>query len=188
MKYQINSPCIVHIVQGDIFSLVIKYPNGKVFYTPKRGTLFNGYFALPVGVWVSNLKLEKTNLKRNIPQLDNFERDMKHDFSKFNFEYTKNDAVATIDHNKKTISFDNSLQEKPIYYQLGILYHEIGHNFYENEFSCDKYAMVRMIQEGYNQTQILEAFNESFKTKHPAISARKTHINELLQNYGHIQY
>jgi hypothetical protein len=86
---------------------------------------------------------------------------------------------ATIDWFDKKIYFDNSLAEMPMPNLIYVLFHEFGHRFYgcecsgrsrcpkckEAEEQCDRYAQNRMLERGYNPSQIGEAILGTLSAK-----------------------
>jgi hypothetical protein len=49
---------------------------------------------------------------------------------------------------------DPSLRELPSFCLVFILFHEIGHYYYEGEKECDRFAAEEMHRRGYNPSQI----------------------------------
>lgn len=52
------------------------------------------------------------------------------------------------------IVLDPSLKSLPHFALVFILFHEIGHYFYQDEESCDRFAAEEMHRRGYNPSQI----------------------------------
>jgi hypothetical protein len=79
--------------------------------------------------------------------------------------YKKNDYTASIfwdaersPYGKRCIVFDPSLQHKTLPEREFIYHHECGHRFWDkgeaNENACDMYAKNKMLELGYNPSQI----------------------------------
>lgn len=62
--------------------------------------------------------------------------------------------------NEAEIIADNSVFSNEVI-KKAILYHEIGHYYYETENYCDVYAFENMLTEGYNPSQIYAAFDST---------------------------
>lgn len=52
---------------------------------------------------------------------------------------------------------DPALRDLPSFCLTFVLFHEIGHYFYEDEESCDKFAAEEMHRRGFNPSQIAQA-------------------------------
>lgn len=111
-------------------------------------------FNLPKGVYYYNgsfLKLEKPVQFKEIslpPRERNFEK------VKYKIIYSKNPNKCTVNHLNSTITFDNAFRKAPEYIIADIFYHEIGHRYYSTEEYADKYATKKMLEIGYNPSQI----------------------------------
>lgn len=132
---------------------------GVLFYSSDFVSNFLGYFYLPSGTYTANHYFKQVNGKLQQPKikLPKRERDFKHNFKEFKILFGINKHKCTIDHDEKTILFDNSFLDAPKYVLAFILYHEQGHNFYETEWKADLFSVAKMLKEGYNISQIIKA-------------------------------
>lgn len=65
-----------------------------------------------------------------------------------------NPHKCSIDLRTGRIFADRSLAELPQFALVYILFHEIGHYFYQDEERCDEFAAREMHRRGYNPSQI----------------------------------
>lgn len=99
---------------------------------------------------------------------------------RFEIVFTENPAhKCTIDWDTEKIYFDNSFRDMPLPNLVYVLYHEYGHRYYgcnclkksgckkcaEAELQCDRYAQNRMLETGYNPSQIGEAIIGTLSSK-----------------------
>jgi hypothetical protein len=68
-----------------------------------------------------------------------------------------NPNKASIDLKRGVILCDHSLRALPSFALTFVLFHEIGHYFYQDEESCDEYATDQMLAMGYNPSQVYAA-------------------------------
>lgn len=104
------------------------------------------------------------------------ERDFKPKVYKILFEPNKN--KCTINHILGTITFDNAFKIAPKYILYDIYFHELGHNYYTTEKFADLYAAKKMLEVGFNPTQIgrsklVTLSNNSFNRKEFIINRLK---------------
>jgi hypothetical protein len=59
------------------------------------------------------------------------------------------------------ILFDESFRTKPLYIKYAIYFHELGHHFYKTESKADLYSAKKMLDKGFNPSQIGMASLES---------------------------
>lgn len=131
--------------------------DGQIFYSPSELKNFGFKFCLPRGKYYCDIQLNKVedeNFNKPLFTLPPYERDLKHDWKEFEILFDDNPNKCTINHIKKTITFDYYYQNVPSYVVTFILWHEKGHNFYETEYKCDLYAVYNMLNEGYTPFQI----------------------------------
>lgn len=144
------------------------YENGRIFYgmrKPGEEILFN----LPPGYYSTEWAIEPLTrpVKVKFPTRRKRER--------FNIEPPKNVVVQYGDNpNKATIRLesgeiliDNSFKEAPELVRKFIMYHEIGHYYYKTEEFCDEYAQERLLDDGYNLSQVHNATAKSLNPANP---------------------
>lgn len=51
----------------------------------------------------------------------------------------------------------------PIYAKIFVLFHELGHRFYNSEDKCDEYALKHCLARGWNRTQMFYALSRVLK-------------------------
>ena len=135
--------------------LVIRDFRGIVFYSTvglKPVECFN----LPIGTYYIDLgtililkepiktkKLALPRVERFFPSPENF-----------NIVFDENPNKCTVDWDNELITFDNSFLQADLPSIFGILYHEMGHQYYDTEKYADLYACKMMFDKGYNESQI----------------------------------
>lgn len=156
----------------------IKTADGRPFYViQKTGKV---KFNLPKGEYIT-----ETPLKRlSAPHLYKFERKRKREHYHFEMpkqnqikvEFRDNPNKASIFPRKHTIVMDNSFQSMPEYVKKYVFYHELGHYLYKTEEFCDEFAQEKMLQDGYNKSQIEAAARVTLHNGH---DRHKNCINNL---------
>ena len=68
--------------------------------------------------------------------------------------YGKNPNKCTIYYKAGIIVFDESLKGAPLFVKYAIYFHEIGHHFYKTESKADLYATKKMLDYGFNPSQV----------------------------------
>lgn len=84
-----------------------------------------------------------------------------------NVSYGPNIHKASINLESGNILIDNSFKDADSFTQKFIKYHEIGHYFYKTEEFCDEYAQERMLEEGYNLSQLKRASMAALHADNP---------------------
>jgi hypothetical protein len=107
-------------------------------------------------------------------------RRMRKNPERFNIVFCDNPRhKCTVDWDDETIYFDHELEAMPLPNLIYILFHEYGHRYYgcnctkpltcpkcrEAELQCDRYAQNRMLERGYNPSQIGEAILGTLSSK-----------------------
>lgn len=143
--------------------------NGKPFYfrdSDKKHT-----FNLPKGNYVTlnNITPQEKPFKLRKLRLPRRER-KRHVPSNYRFVYKENPNKCTVlipkePNQECIIILDNSLKDLPRHFLTFILFHEQGHLFYTTEKYCDMYAFNKMIDKGFNVSQIVQASKLSLTDK-----------------------
>ncbi len=126
---------------------------GKTFYKSRRGfspTVIN----LPPGNYKFRGKfvpVEPLKYVINLPS------PTKNDVIEPKLFFGKNPNTATINFNTHEITLSDKLMRYPLYVSKYVYYHELGHQFYWGEEDADLYAAKRMLEEGYNPSQVILA-------------------------------
>jgi hypothetical protein len=155
---------------------------GNLFYsdsfcnTIKEGKAL--LFNMPAGIYKYNgsfIKLDQPVPSINIV-LPPPERIMKN--KRYEIVFGDNPNKCSIFYDSGVILFDNSLLNKPLYIKYGIYFHELGHRFYKTESKADLYATKKMLDYGFNPSQIglvqlttLTNRPESFERKIKTVNA-----------------
>lgn len=89
---------------------------------------------------------------------------------KYKIVFGDNPNKCTIFYAPGVILFDRSFLNSPLFVRYGIYFHELGHHFYKTEWKADLYATKKMLEYGFNPSQIgrvgLESLsNNSFDRK-----------------------
>ena len=140
------------------FPFVIYEPNGNVFYssefTDKIKNKKKLEFNLPAGNFFLEGSIEtlpKPKIFRHIP-LPQPERNLPK--KKYNIVFGENPNKCTIYYKAGLIVFDNAFKDAPLYIKYDIYFHELGHHFYKTEKYADLYAVKKMLDYGFNPSQI----------------------------------
>jgi hypothetical protein len=113
-------------------------------------------FNLPAGAYTYNgnlLKLDSPIAVQNIV-LPAKERNIANPDKRYRIIWGDNPNKCTIYYKPGIILFDNSLKNVPLYIKYGIHFHEIGHHYYSTEAKADLYAAKKMLDFGFNPSQI----------------------------------
>jgi hypothetical protein len=167
------------------FEKVIVFENGKPFYViQKKGKI---KFNLPKGEYNILTPVKKLNSPITYKVTSKRKRE--------NYFYTPpeqglkviigdNANKASIKPLEGIILIDQKYKNDfPSFVFTYLLYHEIGHYHYDTEEFCDEYARDRMLSEGYNISQVVEASKMTLNDKHDRFrncleNAKKIRINE----------
>jgi hypothetical protein len=149
-------------------SKVCIYKDGRIFYgmqKPGEDILFN----LPPGNYSTEWKIEPLSrpVKVDFPTRRKRERFNLTPPKRVNVRYGDNPNKATIKLESGQILIDNSFKNAPELVKKFIMYHEIGHYFYKTEEYCDEYAQERLLDDGYNLSQVHNATAKSLNPENP---------------------
>lgn len=132
---------------------------GNEFYSTDLLETTVTEFNLPIGTYyILQGKIAKMPemVKYPINPLPKPERLMRDDPENFEIKFVENPFTGSVFWDVKKIYLDNGLCELPLPSLVFVLYHEYAHRYYVTESHCDLYAANRMLQEGYNPSQIGE--------------------------------
>ncbi len=147
--------------------------NGFIFYSSDfTDKILKGnrlFFNLPIGEYFLNGLLRKENkpFEHKPIILPPYERDK----GKKNYKiiFGDNPNKCTVFYDKEIILFDNSLKNVPSYMKFHIYFHELGHRYYQTEKFADLFAAKKMLELGFNISQIgysnLEMLSETQKER-----------------------
>lgn len=156
-------------------------PNGNIFYACyftnkiKDGEILK--FNLPAGVYdLDGMIMKMDNpVKIKKYKLPPPERHLKKKRYKIIFEPNPN--KCTIHYKKGLIVFDISFKDAPLYVKYAIYFHELGHHWYKTEKLADLYAVNKMLDYGFNPSQI--GRTQIFALKTSNMDRKKFIINKL---------
>lgn len=113
-------------------------------------------FNLPAGEYKYNgsfIKLDKPVEHKKIT-LPKKERHLPGSKKQYQVIFGKNPNKCTIYYKAGLIIFDESFKNVPMFVRYAVYYHEIGHHFYRTESKADLYATKKMLDLGFNPSQI----------------------------------
>lgn len=115
-------------------------------------------FNLPLGVYWYNGSFSKLvePVKTRDIQLPQRQRNYKQ--RKYKIIFEKNPNKCSIYYDRGVIIFDNMFKNYPLFMKYGIYFHELGHHFYSSEQYADLYAVKKMLDYGFNPSQIGRVF------------------------------
>lgn len=73
---------------------------------------------------------------------------------KYKIVFGDNPNKCTIFYERGIILFDKQFENSVLYLKYGIYFHELGHHFYKDESKADLYATKKMLDYGFNPSQI----------------------------------
>jgi len=160
---------------------VIFEPNGNIFYssefTDKIENKEKLIFNLPAGKFYlegSLTKLDKPKKFKDI-SLPPHERNIKR--NRYRIIFGNNPNKCTIHYKAGIIVFDNAFKDAPLYIKYDIYFHELGHHFYKTEKYADLYAVKKMLDYGFNPSQIGRV--KIFSLGSTSLERKKYIINKL---------
>jgi len=162
--------------------------NGNIFYSDKfTDKISSGErldFNLPAGIYKydgSFIKLANPVKTKSIT-LPMRERNIAQ--KRYNIEFGDNPNKCTIFYESGKILFDNSFRNKPLYIKYGIYYHELGHHWYKTEAKADLFSAFKMLEKGFNPSQIWLVAMESLSSKPKSMDRKIKLIDSLTNNKG----
>lgn len=125
---------------------------GVIFWQSEKPRRFN----LPKGQYnvVGQIEPLKAPVNYKLPKLPKRDRYHKLPEKGVTITYCDNPNKASIVLPFGDIYIDKAFLKLPRPVLAKIILHEIGHFYYEDEIKCDRYAAVKMLQLGYNPSQI----------------------------------
>lgn len=161
--------------------------SGQIFYSSEfTNKIANGQkleFNLPAGQYKydgSFVKLDNPVRTENI-HLPLKERNIPH--GRYEIVFGNNPNKCSIFYDKGIILFDNSFKKKPLYVRYTIYFHELGHHWYKTEGKADLYAAKKLLDLGFNPSQIQIALLESL-TLPESFERKMNMVYKLTKNNG----
>lgn len=148
--------------------IVLLDSRGVVFYDTNFKNSPVWRFNLPKGEYfIERGKFTKLNAPIDYPllPLPDPDRNKRDDPNHFAIEFADNPHKASIDWQAKKITFDDSFKELPLSIVMTVLEHEKAHRYYSSEDACDTLAYNKMIERGYNPSQIALAFLDTIRNR-----------------------
>jgi len=140
-------------------------------------------FNLPIGIYTYNGNLIKLDNPIPVMNISLPFRERNIDTGKkYKIRWGINPNKCTIFYLTGEILFDSSLQDLPLYVRYGIYYHELGHLYYKTESKADFFAAKRMLELGFNPSQIGRTLLIGLSEK--SMNRKKLMIKTLTKNVG----
>jgi len=139
-------------------------------------------FNLPLGVYSYNGSFVKLSSPISTVKIDLPPRERNiNNGKKYKIIFGSNPNKCTIFYEPGIILFDNSFRDAPLYIKYGIYFHELGHHFYSTEKYADIYAAKKMLDYGFNPSQIGRMGLDAL-TKEESIGRKVNLVNELTKD------
>ena len=103
---------------------------------------------------------------------------------RYEIRFGVNPNKCTIYYAEGLILFDNSFREKPLYIKYAIYFHELGHHYYRSESKADLFSIKKMLDKGFNPSQIGLASLYSLSSKPDSMERKIKTVNVLTKNLG----
>lgn len=135
------------------------WKNGKPFYQHKREDGDKIKFNLPPGDYLTegSIFLLSNPIKYDFKRSRKREKENYTQPKELKVIFAPNPNKASVFLEDGVIVLDHSFKNADEVLLKYILYHEAAHYFYKSEHFCDEYAQERLLNEGYNKSQIIKA-------------------------------
>lgn len=133
-------------------------PNGNLFYSSDftdhiaKGERLD--FNLPAGEYKYNGSFIKLSSPVNVLNVTLPLKERNIEKKRYEIKFGDNPNKCTIFYKEGIILFDSSFKSKPLYVKYCIYYHELGHHWYKTESKADLFALKKMLDKGFNPSQI----------------------------------
>jgi len=133
-------------------------PNGNVFYSSeftdkiKEGKQL--IFNLPAGKFYLEGNIKKLGRPKISKRISLPPKERNISKGRYKIIFGNNPNKCTIYYKAKLIVFDNAFKDGPLYVKYDIYFHELGHHYYKTEKFADLYAVKKMLDYGFNPSQI----------------------------------
>lgn len=172
--------------------IIIYDQRGKPFYDTRELDHVVWQFNLPKGeFYLYEGKIVKMPMPVDYPllPLPKPERNKRGIPEHFDVYFADNPHKATVFWDLKAMLFDNKLKDVSLPALVTIYQHECGHKYYETEEFCDRYAYNKMIEAGYNPSQVATGFVNTLSEKQlPRKNALVNAMFGQTSNYDHYEY
>jgi hypothetical protein len=171
---------------SSLLPFTIYEPSGLVFYSSdftdkiERGERLD--FNLPAGVYKYDGTF--TKLSSPVPVVNIVLPPKERNFApkRYDIRFGDNPSKCTIYYKEGVILFDNSFKNQPLYIKYAIYFHELGHHYYKTEAKADLYSAKKMLEKGFNPSQIGLASLESLSSA--SFDRKMKTVNTLTKNQG----
>jgi hypothetical protein len=163
-------------------------PNGQLFYSSdftdhiEKGERLD--FNLPAGIYKYDGNFIKLPLPVPVKMITLPPKERHYNSKRYEIIFGSNPNKCTIFYKDGVILFDNSLKDKPLYIKYGIYYHELGHHFYRTESKADLYSAKKMLEKGFNPSQIGMVELETLSSSTKGEKRKENIVNHLTSNKG----
>ena len=139
-------------------------------------------FNVPAGVWQYNGNFIKLPFPVSVKNVALPLKERNITLKRYDIEFGSNPNKCTIFYERGIILFDNSFLSKPLYVKYLIYFHELGHHWYITESKADLYAAKKLLELGFNPSQIQMGILNSLSEK--SIERQMKIVYELTNNEG----
>lgn len=139
-------------------------------------------FNLPKGVYFYNGSFTKLPKPVEYPSIELPPKERNFDAKRYKIKFGVNPNKCTVNHLLNTITYDNAFRKAPEYILADIFFHELGHRFYSTEKFADLYATKRMLELGYNPSQIGRSAIISLRSESLERKIAKVESLKFIQN------
>ena len=163
-------------------------PNGNVFYssefTDKIAKGERLEFNLPAGEYRYDGSFIKLPFPIPVRHITLPMKERNYAPKRYEIRFGDNPNKCTIFYDEGVILFDNSFKNKPLYIKYHIYFHELGHHWYKTEWKADLYSAKKMLEKGFNPSQIGLANLESLTNKPDSYDRKMRAVATLTKNKG----
>jgi hypothetical protein len=161
-------------------------PNGNLFYSSDfTDHIKNGQrleFNLPGGIYKYDGNFVKLNFPVPVVNIVLPSKERNISYKRYEIIFDTNPNKCTIFYDEGVILFDTSFLTKPLYIKYVIYFHELGHHWYKSEEKSDLFAVKKVLEYGFNPSQIGRAFLDSLSEK--SFERMEKIIKVLTKNQG----
>jgi hypothetical protein len=111
-------------------------------------------FNLPLGLYTVDGFLIKLPQPVKYKEIILPKPERQKEIKKYKIVFGENPNKCTIFYDRGIILFDKVFLSRPLYERYNIYFHELGHNFYKTEKFADLFAAKKMLEKGFNPSQI----------------------------------
>lgn len=161
----------------------IREDNGNIFYSSDfTDNIANGRsvkFNVPYGEYQYTGNLVKLDFPVSTKSIVLPSKQRNIAGGRYDIIFEPNPNKCTIYYDLKLIVFDTSFRTRPMYEKYGIYFHELGHHWYKDESKADLYAVKKMLDYGFNPSQVALVFSNGLTQDKS--EERKLRIAKILE-------